>query len=96
MDTRIIRRRAREEYKKMIKSLPKNKRPTFKSIYPMIKESLLKKRGSNGDLISKQASEVAESDMGTLDDMIIDVSSGSDNDGVAAQAGDVTPVETLV
>jgi len=76
MDRRILRAKAKAEYKKMIKGMAKNKRPAFKVVFPMIRKHLLKPvlEGNAGD----SAEVVSTADESILEDFLVDMTNESD------------------
>ena len=68
MDKRIIRARAREKYKEMMKGVPRKSRPPFKQVFPMIKALLVKKNVDNSP-IKHVADVVGDDDENLIEDM---------------------------
>lgn len=74
--TRLIRQKAKEEYKKIVKGMPKKQRPTFSQVFKQIRQG---HRGAtrvlpSGEVVAPKADDV---DMSELDDLFIDAEEGT-------------------
>lgn len=79
MDRKLLRERAKKEYKKMMADIPKKRRPTFQQVFPTIKATLLKS-GVNS-AIEKKAADIEDSDADLLENMLAGFSLGDSEDG---------------
>lgn len=73
-DNRIIRRKYREQYKELMKNIPRRQRPPFSKVYKQIRqnEAMASKtrRLATGETVAEVTEDV---DMSGLDDIFVDV-----------------------
>lgn len=73
MDRKILRSKAKKEYKELIKKVPKNQRPSFSDFFANIQLHLKKKKAGLAPELKKQAETINLDDENLLDDMIVEL-----------------------
>ncbi len=68
MDRNLLRKKAKEEYKKMMKTTPKNRRVPFAQMFPILKASIENKLSASEHMVGN---EVKTEAIPTQDDDLV-------------------------